>query len=354
MADIKTYRIKAGESHMTAISLVEDPAVESNFVALSKQTKQNFSTVEDGERRMVYGVALRADFPIYRRDYDGYEYNIVFEKEAVRRLSQKFMKEYRQKEWTLNHHWEHAEGLTLTESWLVEDVNLDKAKSLGLENVSKGSWCIGCLVDDGETWARIKDGDFKGFSIEAFCDLEEINLSRQETSMKSETLFEKIKNLIIEAFGKETPACEASGINPIEEETKQETVEAEAQETAEEQPACEASGSETPQNGTEEAVESQETEEVADTTAEEENEPQSEETANEEETVAEESETRIEASAEYQELLAENETLKGEIASLKATVEKYSKRPSAPTTETKKETKSMGLFASLRAQGIIQ
>lgn len=351
MADIKTYRIKAGESHMTAISLVEDPAVESNFVALSKQTKQNFSTVEDGERRMVYGVALRADFPIYRRDYDGYEYNIVFEKEAVRRLSQKFMKEYRQKEWTLNHDWEHAEGLTLTESWLVEDVNLDKAKALGLENVSKGSWCIGCLVDDGETWARIKDGDFKGFSIEAFCDLEEIKLSRQDTPMKSETLFEKIKNLIIEAFGKETPACEASGINPIEEE-KQETVEAEAQETAEEA-----------QNDAGEAAESQETEEVADTTTEETNEPTSEETVEEtEETVAEETEEEtteetvidVKASAEYQELLAENETLKGEIASLKATVEKYSKRPSAPTTETKKETKSMGLFASLRAQGIIQ
>lgn len=335
MADIKTYRIKAGESHMTAISLVEDPAVESNFVALSKQTKQNFSTVEDGERRMVYGVALRADFPIYRRDYDGYEYNIVFEKEAVRRLSQKFMKEYRQKEWTLNHDWEHAEGLTLTESWLVEDVNLDKAKALGLENVSKGSWCIGCLVDDGETWARIKDGDFKGFSIEAFCDLEEIKLSRQDTPMKSETLFEKIKNLIIEAFGKETA---------IEETEKQETVEAEAQETAEEV-------TEEAQNDTVEAAESQETEEVADTTTEEETEPISVETVEE---TTEETTVDVKASAEYQELLAENETLKGEIASLKATVEKYSKRPSAPTTETKKETKSMGLFASLRAQGIIQ
>ena len=342
MADIKTYRIKAGESHMTAISLVEDPAVESNFVALSKQTKQNFSTVEDGERRMVYGVALRADFPIYRRDYDGYEYNIVFEKEAVRRLSQKFMKEYRQKEWTLNHDWEHAEGLTLTESWLVEDTNFDKAKALGLENVSKGSWCIGCLVDDGETWARIKDGDFKGFSIEAFCDLEEINLSRQENPMKSETLFEKIKNLIIEAFGKETA---------IEETEKQETVEASAEETVEEV-------TEEAQNDTVEAAESQETEEVADTTTEEENEPTSEETEETteetEEETTEETVIDVKASAEYQELLAENETLKGEIASLKATVEKYSKRPSAPTTETKKETKSMGLFASLRAQGIIQ
>ena len=119
---LKKYNIVPSTSDIQAISIVDEPAVESNFIALSKQRPLDFK-IQNEERRIVYGCALRADFDIYRC-YGDEEFYVTFSKDAVRRLMTKFMKNFSQKNWTKDH-MEFAEGLTVVESWIVEDVNND-------------------------------------------------------------------------------------------------------------------------------------------------------------------------------------------------------------------------------------
>ena len=208
---LKKYKVKPGTSDVFAISIVEEPAVESNFVALSKDEKPKTVYLSKGDKHMLYGVILRADFPIYRNDAFG-EYFMEFDADAIERIERKFMKNFSQRSWTKDH-LIYQDGLTLTESWLVTDLENDKSKALGLEGVTVGSWIGGCLVDDNETWEQIKEGDFKGFSVEAWVDLEEItqeiknsknkdkkNIEMAKKSVKLDDILENIKSIISDAI----------------------------------------------------------------------------------------------------------------------------------------------------------
>ena len=87
---------------ISAISLVEFPAIEENFVALSKdQHKVEFRTV-DKEKRIIVGLALVPNKLIYRRRGD-YEYNITFSKETVRKASELYLKRLKNNNTTLEH-----------------------------------------------------------------------------------------------------------------------------------------------------------------------------------------------------------------------------------------------------------
>ena len=233
---MKKYTVLPSTSDVFAVSLVEDPAVESNFVALSKQQPMDFK-IQDEERRMLYGVVLRADFPIYRR-YGDEEFYLVFEKDAVRRLMTKFMKNFGQKSWTKDH-MDFTDGITVVESWIVEDVENDKAKALGLSNYSEGSWMIGAKVDDDEMWQSIKDGRWKGFSIEALVDMEEMDFDKikeqnndQMKENKLKEIFEAIKSLVsptetVEDVQLEEQKPEEEEVKPEEETVTEETVQEE-------------------------------------------------------------------------------------------------------------------------------
>ena len=146
---------------MFAISVVSQPRVESSFVALAKQEKPKPVYLSKDDKHMLYGVILRADFPIYRA-YGDEEFYIEFDGEAIERLERKYMKNFAQRNWT-KEHMDFAEGLTFTESWIVTDLEHDKSKALGLEGVTVGSWVGGCLVDDNEIWTQVKEGTYTGF-----------------------------------------------------------------------------------------------------------------------------------------------------------------------------------------------
>ena len=172
MGKLKNYRVKPSTSDIYAVSLVEEEAVESGFIALSKQKQPMDFKIHNEEKRMLYGVALRADFPIYRC-YGEDEFYLTFDANAIERLVNKFMSNYGQKSFTIDH-MEPAEGIVITESWLVKDTENDKSNALGLENVSEGSWIIGCKINNDEIWQSIKEGRWHGFSIESWVDMEEI------------------------------------------------------------------------------------------------------------------------------------------------------------------------------------
>ena len=240
---IKKYKVGI-DSETYAISMVESPAIESDFVALSKEEEKRVF-LESDERHMVYGAALIPDKDIYRNNGEQ-EFYISFTKESIEKMSQDFMKNYRQNEVTLDHD-EMANDITITESWLVEDPYKDKANALGI-NVPKGSWMIGMKVNQIDVWERVKSGELKGFSVESMISLEDF--SKQNTNnMNIETndmFWDKLKNILKDTFSKkvEEPTVEElaanSGFTNVEDYQKEvEAVKAELEEQNAEEPTVE-------------------------------------------------------------------------------------------------------------------
>lgn len=196
---IKKYKVGT-DSETYAISMVEMPAIESDFVALSKEEDEKLQVfLESNERHMCYGAALIPDKDIYRNNGEQ-EFYISFTKESIEKMSQDFMKNYRQNEVTLDHD-EMANDITITESWLVEDPYKDKANALGI-NVPQGTWMIGMKVNQIDVWERVKAGELKGFSVESMISLEDFSKQNDNNMIETndEMFWSKLKNVMKEIF----------------------------------------------------------------------------------------------------------------------------------------------------------
>tara|TARA_S200002703_G_scaffold70738_1_gene61317 strand:- start:3983 stop:4867 length:885 start_codon:yes stop_codon:yes gene_type:complete len=151
-------------SGIEAISLVEQPAIESNFVALNKQEIMLKEIDED--KRILMGPALVPDKSIYRRNDNGDEYYIYFSKPTVRKASELFFKKSNHKNATFEHK-DKINGVTFVESWIVENKDKDKTALYDMD-VPVGTWMVSAKIDDEELYKKAKDGVVKGFSIEGY------------------------------------------------------------------------------------------------------------------------------------------------------------------------------------------
>jgi hypothetical protein len=170
---IKTYEAifePAKNKGVYGISLVENPAMQGLFIALS-ETEIKLKTVNEDERLLI-GLVLEPNKPVYRNQ-DGEEFNIVFSEATVKELSHGFYKGGFQKNSSLEHN-DEINGVTFVESWIVEDPKNDKSNALGL-SYPKGSWMATMKVDDQELWDDyVKTGKVKGFSVDAMVALKEL------------------------------------------------------------------------------------------------------------------------------------------------------------------------------------
>jgi hypothetical protein len=150
-------------SGVNAISIVETPAIQSDFIALGDQKPVLLAEV-NRDKQILMGAALIPDKPIYRRDGEE-EYYVYFSKETIAKTAEAFFRNNNQNNATL----EHAEvlnNMTVFESWIVEDPEFDKSKKYGLE-VPEGTWMVSMKVDDKDVWDNyVKDNKVFGFSIE--------------------------------------------------------------------------------------------------------------------------------------------------------------------------------------------
>jgi hypothetical protein len=147
-----------------AVSLVSEPAIMVDFVALSKQSLM-LARVEDGEKRMLYGPALIPNQPIVRYDGNNEKYYITYTKETIEQTAQEFLKRNMHHNHTIQHEMP-VNNLTVVESWVTMGAH-DKSMNLGFE-LPEGTWMIGVKVDDDKTWEAVKNGEVKGFSIEGW------------------------------------------------------------------------------------------------------------------------------------------------------------------------------------------
>jgi hypothetical protein len=147
-----------------AISVVENPAIEEDFVAL-KSEEVKLAEVSS-EKKILMGALLIPNKPIYRRSGED-EYYIYFSKDTVLKASQMYLMKGNQNNSTLEHQYELS-GLSLVESWIVEDEVHDKSRKYGME-VPIGTWMGTVKVNNDEVWEKfVKTGKVKGFSIEGY------------------------------------------------------------------------------------------------------------------------------------------------------------------------------------------
>lgn len=311
MKKLKKYSVVGDSSDVYAISLVEEPAIEIDYVAFDKdkETKPNLKFIEDkeNEKFMILGPALVPDKNIYR-NYDGNEFYVSFSAECIEKLSYKFMKTCYGDGCFTKDHESFAQGCSLAESWIKTSEN-DKSVDYGFD-CPIGTWFVAAKIDSIELWESIKKGERKGFSIESWVDLEEIieNKDKKETDMSKqkanlETMevndgfWDKLKGIIAEALG--TSTDDKTVEDAVDEAKKEADPVEETVEAAEDTPAM------TAEEVAEDVIDT--VEEGAETT----------------ETAAEDLQTVVD------QLQEEVDALKAENEKLKKANQKMSKKPSA-------------------------
>tara|TARA_R100001163_G_scaffold29353_1_gene23402 strand:- start:895 stop:1647 length:753 start_codon:yes stop_codon:yes gene_type:complete len=163
-----------------AVSLVAFPAIETNFVYLSQDTPMTFAT--DDEKQLLVGPALIPDKRIFRIDEKtGEEYDVYFSEETVRQAMELFMREQRTNEHTIEHQAKVA-GLTVVESWTIEDPKKDKAALYGFD-LPKGTWMLSVKVNNRDVWEQVKDKKYRGFSIEGYFTDRLVEMERQASKL---------------------------------------------------------------------------------------------------------------------------------------------------------------------------
>ena len=178
------------QSGIDAVSVVESPAIEENFIALAKHEVELKEV--DKEKRILMGAALIPNKKIYRVNAKKEEYYIYFSEDTVRQAMELFFKRGNQGQATVEHKDAYVPGMTVVESWLIEDEVHDKSKKYGF-SLPKGTWMISMKVENDEVWKDVKAGKVKGFSIEGyFADKLEMSLEQQ----KKNEVIEQLKNLL--------------------------------------------------------------------------------------------------------------------------------------------------------------
>ena len=184
---------------ITFISLVNDPATESNWLAYNKQHKPMQFQVADEEQRILLGVIMRADHPIYRVGTSGYEYYIKYSKETIAKMARKMLDDKTFNYVDTEHNNQCVDGVKLEELFIKDT---DKGiNPVGFEDIENGSLFGKYRVLNDEVWADVKAGKFKGFSLEGYFGVIESKFIKQKNHM---SLLEQLKKLLTEFKAFET------------------------------------------------------------------------------------------------------------------------------------------------------
>jgi len=183
--------LKNEEDGVFAISLVEKPAIEVNWVAFGNEVR--FKSVNE-EKRMLMGPLLIPDKKILRIDGGGREYDVFISADTIKRVAQLYLQNGNQGEATIEHS-KKIKGVSLVESWVTESQTKDKSALYNFA-LPIGTWFGIMKIEDEELWNEyIRTGNIRGFSIEGIFDHKPIEASAEE-EMSAEEVIQKIKELL--------------------------------------------------------------------------------------------------------------------------------------------------------------
>lgn len=208
------------DSGIYAISFVDSPANESDFIALSKQQSEVFLN-KDPHKQILTGVVLRPDQLIYRKDSKLGEYYIKFSTEQIEKIAQKMMRTGLALQNTTHQHEAPLKGNYLSELWIIEDPEKDKSRALGFSSLPKGTLMCSYKIADKHYWdTEIMTGNVKGFSLEGFfiqkpetqSNLKSNKLNKMNKKSKTTALLSRISRFFLDIQSAEKADSTSSGI----------------------------------------------------------------------------------------------------------------------------------------------
>lgn len=203
--------VNSEDSGMVTISLVDFPATESDFLAFDKQKEMVKFSIENEEKRLVRGLVMAADLLIYRYSPSFGEYYIEYDAPTIRAMAEKYLKDGFQNNVDLMHDGNLVEGVNMVQFFIKDSVNGINPK--GFEEYADGSLFAEFHINNDSVWEQVKKGNFKGFSLEGFFDIEptgEQFKEQQNNNDNKEKIMSKVNKLkemlraMLQVFGEIT------------------------------------------------------------------------------------------------------------------------------------------------------
>ena len=194
------YSLNIDDSENTGcfkISLVDFPAVETSFLCFDKEPEKFNFKVTDDEKHIVTGIALRCNVPIYRVSPDGTEYYVLFTKETVEHIMQKFAKDNNGFNISIQHE------LDVKDCYVVESYLINKERGIvpqEFSDIEDGSWVVSVKIENPKVWQYIKEGNCSGFSIEILAIPEALKAAIKKDKEDYNKEIDKLKGVLKEMF----------------------------------------------------------------------------------------------------------------------------------------------------------
>lgn len=182
--------VDGDDTGMVVVSLVDSPAVEVDFLAFNNQKPLQFK-IEDEEQRMVLGVVMRPNFPMYRYDEEMGEYYIEYDAETIHKMEEKFFDNMNVNNVDTDHSFKLVDGVILTQAFFK---NTEKGiNPAGFEDMPDDTLFFQYHIISDEIWEGIKDGTWKGFSLAGTFNIKPVEFSKNTNVLNEiEGLLEKI------------------------------------------------------------------------------------------------------------------------------------------------------------------
>jgi hypothetical protein len=173
------------DAEVNFVSLVDRPAIQKNWNAFNHKVK--FNTNE--EKRIISAPIMLADTPIFRSDAAHGDYYVVFSKDTIYKIVQRYFK----KGYQSNVNIQHNQDEQLKDVYLFESFISDKERGVmpmkGFEDAPDGSWFGSMKVDNDYAWNEVKEGNIKGFSVEGVFEY-------AKSQKKEDRIYEEIKKIL--------------------------------------------------------------------------------------------------------------------------------------------------------------
>jgi hypothetical protein len=174
------------DAEVNFVSLVDRPAIQRNWNAFKEKYK--FEIISE-EKRIISGPLMLADTPIFRSDATHGDYYVMFSKDTIFKIAQKFFKKGYQANVNVNHDpSQKVDGVVMFESF-ISDEERGIAPMKGFEDAPDGSWFGSFKVENDDTWQKVKNGEVKGFSVEGVFEY-------SKTKSKDQEMLDQIKKIL--------------------------------------------------------------------------------------------------------------------------------------------------------------
>ena len=166
------------------ISYVDRPAIIEELVAF-RSDKQYVYLTSNEKHEIVSPLAI-PDQLIYRVTEEGIPYYMRLSADTIKLMAQKFLASGNWNQWTFMHENidddmkdRIQDGIYMKRMWIIDDEKTDDANTKYGFNLPKGTLMVHAKVQNRSIWSKIKSGEIRGLSLEAFFKLKSSNKALQ-------------------------------------------------------------------------------------------------------------------------------------------------------------------------------